>query len=104
MKSKRYMRKYIFLSLIVLNFIFTAQAKSWHASYFGIRSDGMTDNTASFQKALDWISSLHPGDTLDIRVGRISQLRCSCAPTSRFTWARAHFLSPLKITFSVPKM
>lgn len=70
MKSKRYMRKYIFLSLIALNFIFTAQAKSWHASYFGIRSDGMTDNTASFQKALDWISTFHPGDTLDIRVGR----------------------------------
>ena len=47
------MRKHIFLLLIAITFIFTVQAKSWHASYFGIRSDGVTDNTASFQKALD---------------------------------------------------
>lgn len=45
-------------------------AKQYYGSMFGIRSDGTTVNTGSLQKAIDYISTESPGDTLTIWVGR----------------------------------
>lgn len=41
----------------------------YNASYFGIKSNGVTDNTASIQKAIDFISE-KGGGTLSFYVGR----------------------------------
>lgn len=43
--------------------------KFYHASLFGVKSNGLYDNTASFQKAVDYISE-NGGGTLYISVGR----------------------------------
>lgn len=63
------MKKIIILSVLILSFL-QISAKQYKASFFGMRSDGITDNTSSLQKALDWISTNHPGDTLTLWVGR----------------------------------
>lgn len=47
----------------------TAQDTVFNASKFGIRSDGITLNTRSIQKAIDWISE-QGGGTLRFWVGR----------------------------------
>ena len=44
-------------------------AKDYNASLFGIKSDGRTNNTASIQKAIDYINS-QGGGTLVFYVGR----------------------------------
>lgn len=45
------------------------QANEYNASFFGITSDGVTDNTKSIQKAIDFIHSKR-GGTLVFYVGR----------------------------------
>ena len=46
-----------------------AQGKEYLASYFGIKSNGMIDNTTSIQKAIDFIAE-KGGGTLTFSVGR----------------------------------
>ena len=46
-----------------------AQGKEYLASYFGIKSNGIIDNTTSIQKAIDYIAE-HGGGTLTFSVGR----------------------------------
>src|SRR5699024_2474924 len=41
----------------------------YNASFFGIKSDGITNNTASIQKGIDYIHK-HGGGTLVFYVGR----------------------------------
>lgn len=60
--------KYILLVWLVFGSI-GLSAKEYNASYFGIRSDGRTDNTGSIQKAVDYIHSQR-GGTLVFYVGR----------------------------------
>ena len=43
--------------------------KEWNASYFGIKSNGLIDNTTSIQKAIDFIAE-KGGGTLTFCVGR----------------------------------
>lgn len=45
------------------------QMRRYNASFFGIKSNGLIDNTASFQKAVDFISE-NGGGVLVISVGR----------------------------------
>ena len=46
-----------------------AQGKEYLASYFGIKSNGIIDNTTSIQKAIDFIAE-NGGGTLTFSVGR----------------------------------
>ena len=46
-----------------------AQGKEYLASFFGIKSNGIIDNTTSIQKAIDYIAE-HGGGTLTFSVGR----------------------------------
>ena len=46
-----------------------AQEKNYIATVWGVKSDGVTDNTGSIQRAIDFISA-HGGGTLSIYVGR----------------------------------
>ncbi|MBR0301322.1 MAG: hypothetical protein IJQ93_13545 [Bacteroidales bacterium] len=46
-----------------------AQNKEYKTSYFGIKSNGLIDNTTSIQKAIDWIAE-KGGGTLTFSVGR----------------------------------
>ena len=46
-----------------------AQGKEYKASMFGIKSNGVHDNTTSIQKAIDWIAE-KGGGTLTFSVGR----------------------------------
>ena len=62
------MKKYGILLLLLLVAV-TAGARDYAASLFGIQSNGTTNNTASIQKAIDFISA-HGGGTLVFYVGR----------------------------------
>ena len=55
--------------LIGLQAIAQDQKPIYNASKFGIRSDGVTMNTRSIQKAIDWIAE-QGGGTLRFWVGR----------------------------------
>lgn len=62
------MKKSGILVLLMLVNI-AVSAKDYNASLFGIQSNGVTNNTASIQKAIDYISE-HGGGTLVFYVGR----------------------------------
>jgi polygalacturonase len=62
------MKKYGIL-ILLLFVAATAGARDYTASLFGIQSNGTTNNTASIQKAIDFISA-HGGGTLVFYVGR----------------------------------
>ena len=61
----------IIASLLLISLAGTAQDKQplYKSSFFGIRSNGTTDNTTSIQKAIDFIAS-KGGGTLEFSVGR----------------------------------
>jgi len=61
-------RLVIFIAIALASFQAFAQ-NDYNASYFGIKSNGTTDNTASIQKAVDFISE-KGGGTLTFWVGR----------------------------------
>lgn len=64
------MRKSIITAiLLLLSLQGFAQDKVYKASLFGIRSNGITDNTTSIQCAIDFIAS-KGGGTLEFSVGR----------------------------------
>ena len=66
------MRKiFIIASLLLVSLAGNAQDKQplYKSSFFGIRSDGTTDNTTSIQKAIDFIAE-KGGGTLEFSVGR----------------------------------
>jgi polygalacturonase len=62
---------FIIASLLLISLAGTAQDKQplYKSSFFGIRSNGTTDNTTSIQKAIDFIAS-KGGGTLEFSVGR----------------------------------
>ena len=62
---------FIIASLLLVTMAGMAQDKQplYKSSFFGIRSDGTTDNTTSIQKAIDFISE-KGGGTLEFSVGR----------------------------------
>ena len=64
-------RLFIIASLLLVSLAGSAQDKQplYKSSFFGIRSDGTTDNTTSIQKAVDFIAS-KGGGTLEFSVGR----------------------------------
>ena len=64
-------KKITLASLLICCFIAVKAEESnvYYASKFGIRSDGITMNTRSIQKAIDWISE-NGGGTLRFWVGR----------------------------------
>ena len=59
------------VSLLLISLAGIAQDKQpvYKSSFFGIRSDGTTDNTTSIQKALDFLAE-KGGGTLEFSVGR----------------------------------
>lgn len=62
------MKKYqLFLLSVFVSL--NVSANEYTASFFGIKSDGITNNTGSIQKAIDYISE-HRGGTLVFYVGR----------------------------------
>ena len=65
------MKKHLILFLLLLSLTASAQESKpiYNASKFGIRSDGVTMNTRSIQKAIDWIAE-QGGGTLRFWVGR----------------------------------
>ena len=64
-------RIFIIASLLLVSLVGIAQDKQplYKSSFFGIRSDGTTDNTTSIQKAVDFIAE-KGGGTLEFSVGR----------------------------------
>lgn len=62
---------FIIASLLLVSLAGIAQDKQpvYKSSFFGIRSDGVTDNTNSIRKALEFIAS-KGGGTLEFSVGR----------------------------------
>ena len=64
------MKPKILFAVVALCCTTTLYSKQYNASFFGIKSDGTTLNTSSLQKAIDYISTESPGDTLTVYVGR----------------------------------
>ena len=64
-------RIFAIASLLLITLAGMSQEKQplYKSSFFGIRSDGTTDNTTSIQKAIDFISE-KGGGTLEFSVGR----------------------------------
>jgi hypothetical protein len=62
------MKKYILIAVLALT-LFPVGAKDYNASLFGIKSNGVTLNTRSIQKAIDYIHA-HGGGRLVFYVGR----------------------------------
>ncbi|MFT3948671.1 MAG: glycosyl hydrolase family 28 protein [Agriterribacter sp.] len=60
---------YIKILIIVFVLPFSLSAKDYNASLFGVKSDGLTLNTRSIQKGIDFISE-HGGGRLVFYVGR----------------------------------
>lgn len=65
MKSMKKIQLFVLLIFVSLSI----SANEYNASFFGIKSDGITNNTGSIQKAIDYISE-HRGGTLVFYVGR----------------------------------
>ncbi|MFT3748209.1 MAG: glycosyl hydrolase family 28 protein [Agriterribacter sp.] len=61
--------KYIKILIIVFILPFSLSAKDYNASLFGVKSDGLTLNTRSIQKGIDFISE-NGGGRLVFYVGR----------------------------------
>lgn len=61
--------KKLFIIFILMTALVSAYAQEYKASFFGIKSNGLTDNTATIQKAIDFISE-KGGGTLVFYVGR----------------------------------
>jgi polygalacturonase len=59
----------LFILVFLIGITTTANANEYKASFFGIKSDGVTNNTASIQKAINYIHN-HGGGTLIFYVGR----------------------------------
>jgi polygalacturonase len=53
--STRHMKNILFTGIFILLLSLAASAKDYNASLFGIKSDGITLNTQSIQKAIDFI-------------------------------------------------
>ena len=62
-------KTFIIAALLMVSFLGAAQDNLFKSSFFGIRSNGTTDNTTSIQKAIDFIAS-KGGGTLEFSVGR----------------------------------
>ena len=62
------MKKYLIM-LLLTAFLASVSGKEYHASFFGVKSDGSTMNTRSIQKAIDYIHE-NGGGTLAFYVGR----------------------------------
>jgi polygalacturonase len=61
--------KFIVTCMLALCLSWALQAKEYHASLFGVKSDGVTLNSSSIQKAVDFIQE-KGGGTLVFSVGR----------------------------------
>ena len=59
----------LLLVIIILSTTFLLSAKDYNASMFGVKSNGITLNTNSIQKGIDYISA-NGGGTLVFYVGR----------------------------------
>ena len=63
------MKKILIFAMLVLVSLQAAAQVEYKASRFGIKSNGLIDNTTSIQKAVDWIAE-QGGGTLVFNVGR----------------------------------
>lgn len=63
------MKKILIIATLLLVTIPVVAQKVYKASYFGIKSDGVFDNTTAIQGAIDFISA-KGGGTLEFSVGR----------------------------------
>ena len=63
------MKKLILTILIALSGMICLAQSDHTATVWGVKSDGVTDNTGSIQRAIDYISA-HGGGTLHFYVGR----------------------------------
>ena len=63
------MKKILIFAVLALVSLQAAAQVEYKASRFGIKSNGLIDNTTSIQKAVDWIAE-QGGGTLVFNVGR----------------------------------
>ncbi len=63
------MKKILIFAVLALVSLQAAAQVEYKASRFGIKSNGLIDNTTSIQKAVDWIAE-QGGGTLVFKVGR----------------------------------
>ena len=80
------MKKYLLSILLAFTTLLCFAQTEQKATVWGVKSDGVTDNTGSIQRAIDYISA-HGGGTLYFYVGRyLTQEQCydppggSCRP------------------------